>query len=62
MINLAPANIKKEGRLYILKKQTYNFTSNRLLKIIKELAKTDFNIKSGITTDRQGLELFFSKI
>lgn len=55
-------NIKKEGRLYILKKQTYNFTSNRLLKIIKELAKTDFNIKSGITTDRQGLELFFSKI
>lgn len=55
-------NIKKEGRLYILKKQTYNFTSNRLLKIIKELAKTDFNIKSGRTTDRQGLELFFSKI
>lgn len=55
-------NIKKEGRLYILKKQAYNFTSNRLLKIIKELAKTDFNIKSGRTTDRQGLELFFSKI
>lgn len=55
-------NIKKEGRLYILKKQAYNFTSNRVLKIIKELAKTDFNIKSGRTTDRQGLELFFSKI
>ncbi len=55
-------DIKKEGRLYILKKQTYNFTSSRLLDILKELAKADLNIKSGKITDKLAMELFFSKI
>ncbi len=55
-------DIKKEGRLYILKKQTYNFTSSKLLSIIKELAKIDLSIKKGDLTDKQAMELFFTKI
>lgn len=55
-------NIKNEKRLFVLKKQSYNFTTNRLIYIIKQLANTDLSIKSGKMVDKQAMDLFFTKI
>lgn len=55
-------SIKNEKRLFVLKKQSYNFTTNRLIYIIKQLASTDLSIKSGKMVDKQAMDLFFTKI
>jgi len=54
--------IKNPKRLYFLKKEAYNFTSNKLLKILKDLSDIDIAIKSGKINDKTAIELFLSRL
>lgn len=56
ILKLHPYRYKK------LKELTYNYSEERLLKLIKKLSNIDINIKSGKIDKKLALELFFAKL
>lgn len=55
-------NIKNPYRLKKLKEECYNYSSNSLLKYLRDLSLLDIKIKSGLIDKKFGMELFLTKI
>lgn len=49
-------------RFKILKEQSYSYSEQELLKLIKALSKLDIDIKSGNLDKKTGLELFLARL
>lgn len=54
--------IRHPYRLKILKEQSFNYDSDNLLKLLKELSEIDIKIKNGEANKKNVMELFLARI
>ena len=59
---MTKCNIKNPYRLKILKQESYNYSNEYLLNMLKKLSELDIKIKSGQTDKKLGIELFLTSI
>lgn len=59
---MTKCNIKNPYRLKILKQESYNYSNEYLLNMLKKLSELDIKIKSGQTDKKLGMELFLTSI